>query len=352
MEKEKAVYYIEHSFLASILSLKDVTDISFNGRDFYYVTNLGGRAKSDIAVEHQAVKDFLRQIANLSEKQFSYAVPTLDVSIGKYRINATHQSSGKIDDEDVVTFAIRIASMTPKITRDCDFFTPEVVSLLMELLNNRLSIVIGGLTSSGKTEFQKFLLREMPENERVIVIDNVMELDAVRSEKIDLTCWKVDDKNENASASILIKNALRNNPDWLILAEARGEEMVDVLNSAMSGAPIITTIHSFDVKSLPYRMGRLAQKSSQKMDYNELLTDIYYHFHFFIYLNKEDGKTIKRYISDIGFVDNKGQFYPLYQKRKGKERYYPLPEEALYLFRKEPLTETFKKRFLRGSNNE
>ena len=254
MEKEKAIYYIEHSFLQAILSIEDVTDITFNGRDFYYVTNLKGRAKSDVVVEHQAVKDFLRQIANLSEKQFNYSVPILDVSIGKYRINAMHQSIGKISDEDVVTFAIRIASSTPKINRKSDFFTPEIVNLLMELINNRLSIVIGGLTSSGKTEFQKFLLREMPDNERVIVIDNVMELDAVRSERIDLTCWKVDEKNENASASILIKSALRNNPDWLILAEARGEEMVDVLNSAMSGAPIITTIHSFDVKSLPYRM--------------------------------------------------------------------------------------------------
>lgn len=352
MEKEKAIYFIEHSFLQSILSLDDVTDISFNGRDFYYVTNLKGRAKSDIAVEHQAVKDFLRQIANLTEKQFSYSVPILDVSVGKYRINAMHQSIGKIDDEDVVTFAIRIASSRPKINRKSDFFTDEIVCLLMELLNNRLSIVIGGLTSSGKTEFQKFLLREMEENERVIVIDNVMELDAVRSEKIDLTCWKVDDKNENASAAALIKNALRNNPDWLILAEARGEEMVDVLNSAMSGAPIITTIHSFDVKSLPYRMGRLAQKSAQKMDYNELLNDIYYHFHFYIYLNKDDGRTIKRYISDIGYVDNNGKFYPLYRRRKGEHYYYPLPENASYLFRKEPLTETFKNCFLRGNENE
>ncbi len=352
MDKEKAIYYIENSFLKSILSFDDVTDISFNGRDFYYVTNTNGRAKSKISVEHQEVKDFLRQIANLSEKQFSYAIPKLDVSIGKYRINATHQSIGKIDDEDVVTFALRIASSTPKITEDSDFFTPEIVSLLKELLNNRLSIVIGGLTSSGKTEFQKFLLREMKENERVIVIDNVMELDAVRSEKIDLTCWKVDENNEHASATSLIKNALRNNPDWLILAEARGEEMVDVLNSAMSGAPIITTIHSFDVKSLPYRMGRLAQKSSQKMDYNELLNDIYYHFHFYIYLNKDDDKTIKRYISDIGYVDNNGKFYQIYKRKKNKHYYYQIPKEAMYLFKKEPSSEMFINHFLGGDYSE
>ena len=354
MDKEKAIYYIENSFLRSLILDEEVTDISFNGKDIFYVSNSEGRKKSEIEVEHQIVKDFLRQIANLSEQQFSYTNPNLDVSIGKYRINATHQSIGRINDEDVVTFSIRIASNKPRIFKDSDFFTPAVVSLLKELLANRLSIIIGGLTSSGKTEFQKFLLREMKENERVIVIDNVMELDSVRGEnKIDLTCWKVDDKNPYSSCSLLIKNALRNNPDWLILAEARGKEMVDVLNSAMTGAPIITTIHSLDVKSLPFRMGRLVQRSEQKMDYSEVLKDIYYHFHFYIYLNKEekDGQ-IKRYISDIGYVDDGGRFYKIYQKEKNEDKYYALPKESLYLFKKRPFNELFNSHFIGGNSNE
>lgn len=51
------------------------------------------------------------------------------------------------------------------------------------------------MTSSGKTEFQKYIIRNFKENVRVVVIDNVLELDAVRGEcDIDLTCWKVDEK--------------------------------------------------------------------------------------------------------------------------------------------------------------
>ena len=160
MDKNKAIEYIELSFLSPLLKDEDITDISFNGTDIYYVSNSKGRKKSIVAVEHQLVKDFLRQIANLSEQQFSFSNPILDITIGKYRINATHQSIGKIKDEDVVSFSIRIASDKPRINSDSDFFTPQIVELINELLLCRQSIVIGGLTSSGKTEFQKYLLRK------------------------------------------------------------------------------------------------------------------------------------------------------------------------------------------------
>ena len=330
MEKERAIRFIENSFLSSLVTNKEVTDISFNGRDIYYVSNSRGRCKSKIAIEHQVAKDFIRQIANFAEKQFSFTSPVLDTSIGRYRINATHQSVGRILDEGVLTFSIRIASSEEKINKFSDFFTKDIVSLIDVLLANRQSLVIGGLTSSGKTEFQKYLLKSLKENERVIVIDNVMELDQVRNEYLDLTCWQVDTNNEYISSSGLIRNALRNNPDWLILAEARGAEMVDVLASAMTGLPIITTIHSRDCQSLPYRMGRMMMQSAQKIDYKEALNDIRYHFHYYFYLKKEiKDKKVKRYISEINFVNDNGKVFSIYKRNGSEHIYNPLPIEAL-----------------------
>lgn len=332
MDKLKAIYYIENSFLAYLLKDEDVTDISYNGRDIYYVSNSKGRMKSDIVIEHQVAKDFIRQIANIAEKQFSFTSPQLDISIGRYRINAIHQSIGRIADEGVVTFCIRIASGELRINAYSDFLTKDIVVLIREILKKRHSIVIGGVTSSGKTEFQKYLLLNMPENERVIVIDNVLELDQIRNEYLDLTCWQVDDNSSYSSASSLIRNALRNNPDWLILAEARGEEMVDVLNSAMTGLPIITTIHSLDANSLPHRMGRMMMKSKQKIDFNEALIDIYYHFHFYFYLTKEETEDgVKRYISEINIVNSKGDISPIYKRSGDVINYYPLTKEVISL---------------------
>ncbi len=354
MDKEKAIHYLENSFLASLLTDEDITDISFNGVDIYYVSNSKGRMKSSISIEHQAAKDLLRQIANLTEKQFSYVNPSLDVSVGKYRINATHQSIGKINDEDVVTFSIRIASSTPRITDDSGFINPKLQILLSQILNCRMSIVIGGVTGSGKTEFQKYLLRKMRENERVIVIDNVMELDSIRNEgKVDLTCWQVDERNPYSSSALLIKNALRNNPDWLVVAEARDKEMVDVLNSAMTGAPIITTVHSFDARSLPSRMARLVQRNEQRMNYKEVLNDIYYHFHFYIYLAKEEDEDgVKRYISEIGYVSNSGEYTQIYLSDGDNETYNSLPIDSIRFFKKSINNELFKENFMKGAINE
>ena len=350
MDKAKAIYYIENSFLSSLLKDEDVTDISYNGADIFYVSNSKGRLKSSVVIDQQTARDFLRQIANIAEQQFSYTSPVLDTSIGKYRINATHQSITKINNDDVVSFSIRIASIKPRIKSDSDFFTPILVELIDVISKSHQSIVIGGVTSSGKTEFQKFIIRNFPANERVIVIDNVLELDAVREDsQIDLTCWKVDEKNPNTSSSLLIKNALRNNPDWLILAEARDKEMVDVLNSAMTGIPIITTIHAFDIYSLPYRMGRLVLRGDQKLDYSETLKDIYYHFHFYFYLKKKTvNKKIVRYISQVGFVDNDGQYFNLYQKDKSRHVYNKLPDSALSFLELDDVSANFKNTFLQG----
>ena len=353
MDKTKAVYYIENSFLRSLLFDEEITDISYNGQDIFYVSNTLGRKKSDIVIEQQIARDFLRQIANLSEQQFSYTSPYLDVSIDKYRINAAHQSIGKINNEDVVTFSIRIASVKPRINDDSDFFTPLIVELINVITSNQKSIVIGGVTSSGKTEFQKYILRKLKENERVIVIDNVLELDSIRNDAtIDLTCWRVDEKNSQATASLLIKNALRNNPDWIILAEARDKEMVDVLNSAMTGMPLITTIHAYDIYSLPYRMGRMVLKGDQKLDYGETLKDIYYHFHFYFYLEKKVvRKHIVRYISAIGFIDNDGTFYSLYERKNNKSHYHQFPECIYKNLNLENVSENFKQTFL-GATHE
>ena len=124
------------------------------------------------------------------------------------------------------------------------------------------------------------MLTRLKENTRVIVIDNVMELDRIRNEKLDLTCWQCDDKNPNSLPSVLIKNALRCNPDWLIIAESRGGEMEDVLNSALTGSPIISTFHSLDIFSMPNRVISMVMMNNKRTNRKEILNDLTYHIRF------------------------------------------------------------------------
>ena len=307
MEAVKAVNYLEESFLKPLLNNEKITDISYNGQDVFYVHNDYGRLKSEIAISKQEAKDFVRQIANLSEKQFSFQSPDLSVSFGKYRFNAQHQSICRKRNEECICFAIRIASIVLKFEEEGNL-DDNVKELLDVLVDSNVSIVIGGLTGSGKTELQKYLLSRMKENTRVIVIDNILELDQFEPKRpLDLNIWQVDEKRETTSVQNLVKCALRSNPDWLIVAESRGKEMIEVLNSSLTGHPIITTIHAFDLKSMPTRMTRMAMMNEQKTSFDDLYNDISYHMRFYIYLKRKYQKNgmVQRYISSIGYLNDK-----------------------------------------------
>jgi len=329
MENEKITKFVEESFLSSILKDSDVTDISYNGKNVFYYHNMKGNVKSDLVLNDNDVKDFLRQVANICEKQFSHQNPTLDVSFGRYRLNAVHQSIGRYKDKNTLSFCLRIATTTPRITEDSDFLTPELVDFFDVLLENKDSIIIGGVTGSGKTEFQKYLLRRMNDNTRIIIVDNVLELSQVLDDRLDITCWQADDRDISTSIQLLVRNALRSNPDWLIVAESRGAEMIEVLNSAMTGHPIITTLHATDALSMPKRIGRMIMMNDKKMDLENVLKDVYYQFHFYVHLKKKinEESHVVRYISSILFFDENGKGYKMYENENNKKLYGKIPKK-------------------------
>lgn len=357
MDYEKTITYFENSFLSSLLKQENVTDIFYNGRSIFYLDNYLGRRKSNIHPGINEVRDFIRQLSFLCEKQFSYQNPYLDVSIGRYRLNAVHQSIGRIGNQEALTFSIRIASTKPQITEDNGFLSPELCVLFKVLLSSKLSLAIGGVTGSGKTEFQKYLLRSLAPFTRVIIIDNVLELESVRDgSQADITTWLYDDRQSGVAIQTLVRNALRSNPDWLIVAESRGGEMQELLNSMMTGHPIITTIHALDVEGMPYRMSRMVMMNEGKMDYEDVKNDLLYHLRFFVYLKHdidEKGKS-HRYISEINYLDEKGNKAHIYRYQKGREIYEKLPKTATKLLKFSEKDELFIKTFINQEedNNE
>ena len=339
---------ISESFLSPLLNDSDITDISYNGFDIYYQHNFLGRKKADVTIDASNAKDFIRQIANLADKQFSFQNPKLDVSIGKYRINAVHPSIARRNNEPCLHFNFRLASNHLLITNDSSFLNAKLICLIRVLLKSHVSIVIGGQTGSGKTEFQKYLISEMSDYTRVIVIDSVLELDNPSlNPNLDINIWQADEKNHESNIQELVRNALRCNPDWLIVAESRGKEMVEVLNSAMTGHPIITTIHALNIDSMPTRIGRMVMMNEQKLDFETLMQDIYYHFRFYFYLKRKIDKNghVIRYIEEIAEMSEDGKKQTIYQMYQGKEFYYPIREEVLELLDYED-DEDFKKYYL------
>ena len=172
---EECIKLVEDGFLKGLFN-DNVTDISYNGFNFYGQNNETGRFKINLEVSDLEVNQFVKKIANYMLLPFSSKAPSLDVSFGSYRLNAIHPSFARNNATKVITFSLRKIPAKLKIKEnDLSFAPVEVHNLLRYLMLSHQSILISGQTGSGKTEFQKYLPSLMNNKDRIILIEDSYE---------------------------------------------------------------------------------------------------------------------------------------------------------------------------------
>jgi P-type conjugative transfer ATPase TrbB len=141
---------------------------------------------------------------------------------------------------------------------DDGIITPPTVALLRDAVAQRRNILIAGGTSSGKTTFANALLSEMAGlDERVILIEDVRELQCPAHDLIALRT-----RRGVASIADLVRSTLRLRPDRIIIGEVRGAEALDMLKSWNTGHPGgIATVHANGALSALYRIEQLIQET-------------------------------------------------------------------------------------------
>jgi len=121
----------------------------------------------------------------------------------------------------------------------------QPIAFLRAAIAARKTILISGGTSTGKTTFLNTLLREIPEDERLILIEDTPELDMTHANSIGLIAPRSALGEAEVRAEDLLMAALRMRPDRIILGELRGPEAFTFLRAVNSGHPgSMTTIHA------------------------------------------------------------------------------------------------------------
>ena len=110
---------------------------------------------------------------------------------------------------------------------------------------SRISMLVSGGTSSGKTTFLNAVLKEVPDDERILSIEDTRELNPVQANYLPLIASKGDQGQARVTVDSLLQASLRLRPDRIFLGEIRGAEAYSFLRAVNTGHPgSITTVHA------------------------------------------------------------------------------------------------------------
>jgi pilus assembly protein CpaF len=171
----------------------------------------------------------------------------------------------------------------------------------------RLNVIVAGNTSSGKTTFLNILARSIPDNERIVTIEDSVELQMMQTHKVSLEARPPDYKGEGqVTIRDLVKNSLRMRPDRLIVGEIRGGETLDMLQAMNTGHDgSMTTVHSNSARDTLSRLETMTLMAGFELPVLAIRKQIASALDLIVYLNRfPDGTRKVTKISEVAGMES------------------------------------------------
>jgi type IV secretion system protein VirB11 len=150
----------------------------------------------------------------------------------------------RLIDVPLSSYEREAKAVTTKSWQDREPDTSDI-DFLRQAVRGGATILISGGTSSGKTTFLNALLREVPEHERVILVEDTPEIRLGNRNGVGLIAVKGETGEARVTTDDLLQAALRLRPDRIVLGELRGGEAVSFLRAINTGHPgSFSTIHA------------------------------------------------------------------------------------------------------------
>ncbi|MBS3094956.1 type II/IV secretion system ATPase subunit [Candidatus Pacearchaeota archaeon] len=262
---KKIFYYIARDFIGfnevePLLRDYYIEDIECNGADtpIYVVHRNFRNLKTNLKFsDMDLLASFVEKLAQRCGKYISYAQPILDGSLPDgSRVNATYT-------KDITsrgpTFTIRKFTKTPWTPTHLILFntlSPEMLAYLWMLVQYKMNVLIAGGTGSGKTTLLNAFAFFIPPEARVVSIEDTRELNLPRENWLPSVVRNPTGTEKTGEIDLfaLLKSSFRQNPDYVIVGEVRGQEAYVLFQGMASGHSSISTIHADSVDTVIKRL--------------------------------------------------------------------------------------------------
>lgn len=263
-------------FLTKYIYDDEVEEINCNAwNDIEIVTGYGWKKIDEHFLSPVQCVDMTKKMCQLGGVIIDGAQPTQDSFITKgVRISAIIPPC--VDDDVGAVFSIR-KQKDNKIDRTqlvkWDTATDEELDLLILCISHGVSLGIAGSTGSGKTTDIGFILRNIPNDKRIYSIEDSRELNLqvtdsngrILNRVIHTKTRPSNNQSHNVTADMLLKKALRFDPQIIVPAEMRGEEAMTAQEAGRTGHTIITSLHASTAMAAYTRILTMCMMSGTKL---------------------------------------------------------------------------------------
>lgn len=181
------------------------------------------------------------------------------------------------------------ALRSEKLDRVSDLADFDLNAALALLIKERLNLLISGGTSTGKTTFARYLLGQVPDDERLITIEDAFELFPQQPNSVSLLAERSPAAQRSTNA--LLQASLRMRPDRIVVGELRGPEALTYLEAINTGhGGSVTTIHAETAELAIDRLAIMVLQAGTPLTFAEVQAYIRKSIDVIIQLGRVDGR--------------------------------------------------------------
>jgi pilus assembly protein CpaF len=216
---------------------ESVTEVMVNGPDHIYIERDGKIERVDVVFQNdEHVRRIIDRIITPMGRRIDESSPRVDARLPDgSRVNAVIAPLSLVGP--VIT--VRKFAATPYTVEDLIHFgtaTPDMFDFLKACVEARLNVFVSGGTGSGKTTTLNVLSSFIPEEERIITIEDAAELQLRQTHVVTLESRPPNLESEGEiTIRDLLRNALHMRPDRIIVGECRAGEALDMLQAMTTG---------------------------------------------------------------------------------------------------------------------
>lgn len=257
-----AELYLEEEIFGDLLPFiqdEQITDINYNGSALWVDHLVKGRyCVPSYRADNRFLNRFSMRIANMMNRSFNQYEPLLEAETDELRISIIHESVTNTGRSISIRKTPGVRRLNRRRMLETGYCSEELDIFMANGIRAGLTLVAAGLPGAGKTEYLKAMTAYIPPACKVITVEDNLEIRyrTINPDKDGIEI-KVGDTFSYGKA---IKASMRQLPGWLILSEARSQEVQYLLESMSTGVSCMTTIHTDDVRKIPDRFCSMMKK--------------------------------------------------------------------------------------------